>query len=52
MRGSSGAESLDPGFRNQREWSETAKRALIERGWAAADAELDAYGVDRAEQAS
>ena len=52
VRGSSGAESLDPGFRSQREWSEEAKRALIERGWAAADAELDAHGVDRAEQAS
>ena len=27
VRGSSGAESLDPGFRNHREWSEEAKRA-------------------------
>ena len=52
VRGSSGAESLDPGFRSQREWSEAAKRALIERGYAAADAELAAHGVDLAEQAS
>jgi predicted acylesterase/phospholipase RssA len=52
VRGSSGAESLDPGFRSHREWSETAKRALIERGYAAADTELAQHGVDRAEQAS
>ena len=52
VRGTSGPESLDPGLRTQREWSEQAKRALIERGYAAADAELDAHGVDRAEQAS
>jgi len=52
VRGTSGPESLDPGLRTQREWSEQAKRALIERGYAAADAELEAHGVDRAEQAS
>jgi predicted acylesterase/phospholipase RssA len=52
VRGSSGAESLDPGFRNHREWSEEAKRALIARGWEAADAELRAHGVDRVERAS
>jgi predicted acylesterase/phospholipase RssA len=52
VRGTSGAESLDPGLRSQREWSEQAKRALIDRGYAAADAELAAHGVDREEQAS
>jgi predicted acylesterase/phospholipase RssA len=52
VRGSSGAESLDPGFRSHREWSEVAKRTLIARGYAAADAELAAHGVDLAEQAS
>jgi predicted acylesterase/phospholipase RssA len=52
VRGSSGAESLDPGFRSQREWSAEAKRALIERGWVAADMELARHGVDRAEEAS
>lgn len=52
VRGSSGAESLDPGFRSHREWSEDVKRALIERGYAAADAELAAQGIDRIEQAS
>ena len=52
VRGSSGAESLDPGLRSQREWSSEAKRALIERGWVAADMELARHGVDRAEQAS
>ena len=31
-----------------REWTEHAKRALIARGWAAADAELRAYGVEPA----
>lgn len=52
VRGSGGAESLDPGFRSHREWTPEAKRALIARGYAAADAELDAHGIDRIEQAS
>jgi predicted acylesterase/phospholipase RssA len=52
VRGSGGAESLEQGFRGQREWSEHAKRALIQRGYAAADAELRAHGADLFEQAS
>ena len=51
MRGSGGAESLDAGFRSHREWSEEAKRALIARGYAAADAELAAHGIDLMERA-
>jgi predicted acylesterase/phospholipase RssA len=51
VRGSGGAESLEAGFRSQREWSEDSKRALIARGYAAADAELAAYGIDLVEQA-
>ena len=52
VRGSGGAESLDPGFRTHREWTPVAKRALIARGYAAADAELDAHGIDRVRRAS
>jgi predicted acylesterase/phospholipase RssA len=52
VRGSGGEESLEQGFRAQREWTEHAKRALIARGYAAADAELRAYGIDSLEQAS
>ncbi len=52
VRGSGGAESLDPGFRSQREWTPEAKLALIARGYAAADAELEASGVERVERAS
>jgi predicted acylesterase/phospholipase RssA len=52
VRGSGGEESLEQGFRAQREWTEHAKRALIARGYAAADAELQAHGVDQLEQAS
>lgn len=52
VRGSGGAESLEQGFRGQREWTERSKRALIARGYAAADAELHAHGVDLLEQAS
>ena len=51
VRGSGGAESLDAGFRSHREWSEEAKRALIARGYAAADAELAAHGLDLMERA-
>jgi predicted acylesterase/phospholipase RssA len=40
VRGSVEEVSLDPGFRDQREWSVEAKRALIARGYALADAEL------------
>ena len=52
VRGSGGAESLDAGFRSHREWSEGSKRALIARGYAAADAELEAHGIDLVERAS
>jgi hypothetical protein len=51
VRGSGGAESLDAGFHSHREWSEEAKRALIARGYAAADAELAAHGLDLMERA-
>ncbi len=52
VRGSGGAESLEHSFRGTREWTERAKRELIARGYAAADAELQAYGIDAVEQAS
>ena len=52
VRGSGGAESLEQSFRGTREWTEHAKRGLIGRGYAAADAELQAYGIDAVEQAS
>jgi predicted acylesterase/phospholipase RssA len=52
VRGSGGTESLDPSFRTHREWTPEAKRKLIARGYAAADAELDAHGVDLVELAS
>jgi predicted acylesterase/phospholipase RssA len=42
VRGSGGRDSLELGFRGSSEWSEHAKRALIARGWDAADAELQA----------
>ena len=51
VRGSGGAESLEQGFRSHREWSEDAKRALIARGYAAADAELAATASTCMEQA-
>jgi predicted acylesterase/phospholipase RssA len=51
VRGTGGAESLDAGFRSHREWSEEAKRALIARGYAAADAELATHGIDLMERA-
>ncbi|HEY8103793.1 MAG TPA: patatin-like phospholipase family protein [Gaiellaceae bacterium] len=52
VRGSGGAESLDPGFRTHRAWTPDAKRALIARGYAAADVELAVNGIDRVERAS
>ena len=51
VRGSGGAESLEAGFRTHREWSEESKRALIARGYAAADAELAAHDIDLMERA-
>ena len=52
VRGTCGAESLEQGFRGQREWTDRAKRALIVRGYEAADAELREYGLEPLEQAS
>ena len=43
VRGSGGRDSLELGFRGSADWSERSKRALIARGWNAADAELGAY---------
>ena len=40
---SAGELSLEPGFRSQRPWTEEAKRALVERGRAAADEQLAAF---------
>ena len=40
VHASAGEVSLDPGFRNQKEWTEEAKRALIRRGYELADREL------------
>jgi predicted acylesterase/phospholipase RssA len=37
--------SLDPGFRNPREWTVEAKRALIDGGYEMTDRELSAHGV-------
>jgi len=42
---SAGELSLDPGFRSQRPWTEEAKRALLERGHAAADEQLAAFRI-------
>jgi predicted acylesterase/phospholipase RssA len=52
VRGHAGTDSLEHGFRESPEWTEYAKRALIVRGWEAADAELRAYEADLLEQAS
>jgi hypothetical protein len=38
--------SLEPGFRDQHEWTVEAKRALIAHGYALADAELRDVGDD------
>ena len=40
VRGSAGAESLEPGFRTQRPWTTEAKRSLIERGYRLTDSAL------------
>jgi predicted acylesterase/phospholipase RssA len=52
VRGDGGADSLELGFRGSREWTEHAKRALIARGWRAADAELRAFEARVLERAS
>jgi predicted acylesterase/phospholipase RssA len=49
VRASVADVSLDAGRRDQREWTEEAKRALIRRGYELADAELSAADVDRFE---
>ena len=46
VRGSTAGVSLDPGVRAQKPWSVEDKRALIERGYALADAELSRTGID------
>jgi predicted acylesterase/phospholipase RssA len=46
VRGSVEEVSLEPGFRDQRPWTVEAKRELIERGYALADAELRPAGTD------
>ncbi len=50
VRGTAGSDSLEVGFRATSDWTERSKRALIARGWAAADEQLRAY--DLFEQAS
>jgi predicted acylesterase/phospholipase RssA len=40
VRASGGEESLDPGFRTQRPWTEESKRKLIERGYRLTDEAL------------
>jgi predicted acylesterase/phospholipase RssA len=43
VHASVGEVSLDPGFRSSKPWTVEAKRALIERGYELADAELSRY---------
>jgi predicted acylesterase/phospholipase RssA len=52
VRGSAGVDSLEHRFRESPQWAEHAKRALIARGWEAADTELRAYDAGLLEQAS
>jgi predicted acylesterase/phospholipase RssA len=46
VRASTAGISLDPGLRAQQPWSDDDKRALIERGYLLADAELARAGID------
>ncbi len=46
VRGATDGVSLDPGVRAQKPWSAEDKHALIERGYALADAELHRTGID------
>src|SRR3954447_3086146 len=43
VHASAGEVSLDPTFRNTNEWTETAKRTLIDRGYELTDRELARY---------
>jgi predicted acylesterase/phospholipase RssA len=43
VHASAGAINLEPGFRNQSPWTETAKRALITRGYELTSRELARY---------
>jgi predicted acylesterase/phospholipase RssA len=55
VRGSVSEVSLEPGFRDQKPWTDEAKLALIARGYELADRELRAAGLDeepRAETAA
>jgi predicted acylesterase/phospholipase RssA len=52
VRGIAGADSLEHGLRESPEWTEHAKKALISRGWEAADAELRAHDAGLLERAS
>ena len=45
VRATAGAESLEPSFRNQRPWTDEAKRLLIERGYELTAAVLRAEGI-------
>jgi predicted acylesterase/phospholipase RssA len=46
VRASTDGVSLDPGLRAQTPWPDEDKRALVERGYALADAELRRAGID------
>ena len=52
VRATAGTDSLEHGLRESPAWAEESKRALIARGWNAADAELRAYDSGRLERAS
>ena len=48
VRGDAGGQSFEPSFKTGLEWPEEAKKALIARGWALAEAELRVRGIQRA----
>jgi hypothetical protein len=45
VRASAGGRGLDPGLRQQKPWPDDVKRALIDRGYELADAELLRAGI-------
>ena len=47
VRGSAEGVGLDPGVRRQQPWPDATKRALIDQGYALADAELRRAGIDQ-----